>query len=253
MENKKARVLIVDDEPEVVSTLKHFLSAKGYEVIGVLDGREALNILEKEKMDVILLDIMMPGLKGTKAAQIIKEKYPEVKIIIVTGYPSEGEALSKAKLAEEIFIKPIMMQELYNKLSEVINPKEITPSDLKVRAGIKARVILIKARILFVEPSLDTYKILHTHFKGLSNKGEDYVTEVVSHEAEIMEKIEAFHPDILAVNGKIAHKNLPLQETVIYNIEDVMNFNRLELDRLTKAVEVSCLKNGLIEIKWVEI
>jgi CheY-like chemotaxis protein len=265
MVNKKAKILVVDDEPEIVDTLKHFLSVKGYEVMGSFNGKEALNILEKEKMDLILLDVMMPGIKGTDVAKIIKEKYPSVKIIIVTGYPQEGENLSKDRQLDSVFIKPVRIEELYNKLSELLNPKDGAESNLELTQGIKARVLLIKAKLLFAESDLDIFNFLSNHFKDLSNKGESYETDVVTDEEKVMEKINSFNPGLLAVNvsffkqantdllSKITGADISYKEIIIYNIKCLKDINTTELDRLTKAVETSSLKNGFIEVKWVEL
>ncbi|UCC95691.1 MAG: response regulator, partial [Candidatus Omnitrophota bacterium] len=118
MEEKKAKILVVDDEPEMVAILKHFLQLKGYEAIGALSGEEALRILEREGVDLVLLDIMMPGIKGTEIAKTIREKYPASKIIVVSGYSNEIEKLSKDSPLEGAFVKPINVGELYDKLIE---------------------------------------------------------------------------------------------------------------------------------------
>ena len=119
MENKRTKILVVDDESEVLDTLKHFLSVKGYEVMGAYSGKEALRILENKKVDLILLDIMMPGMRGTTIAKIIKDRYPDIKIMVVTAYPEEGRKVSQDIVLEGLFIKPLGTQELYNRLLNI--------------------------------------------------------------------------------------------------------------------------------------
>lgn len=262
MEDRKAKILVVDDEPDIVDTLKEYLSGKGYEVLGALSGEEALGMLGRENADLILMDIMMPGLKGTDVARIVKQKYPNIKVIILTGYPQETEDLVKNNMLEGIFAKPIKMQELYTKLSAVIGrPDE--QSELK--RGIKARVLLIKAKLLFLEDSSETYSYLSSHFKELANRGEDYECELARTQDEIMEKMVSFAPDLLIVNtalinkcgadilAKMLENKLSPTEIIVYNINDIVKSNNAESERLAKAVEAYCFKNGLIEVKWVEI
>ena len=110
------KILVVDDEPEIADTLKHFLSVKGYEVIDAYCGKDALRILDNTKVDLILLDIMMHGMRGTTVAKIIRDKYPDIKIMVVTAYPEEGKKVSQHIALEGLFIKPLGIQELYNRL-----------------------------------------------------------------------------------------------------------------------------------------
>jgi len=265
MESKKSKILIVDDEPDVVETLKHFLSLKGYDVSGALSGEEALSILEREKKDLILLDIMMSGIKGGELARIVRGKFPNIKIIIVTGYSHEIEGLAREHLLDGSFIKPVNIAELYNKLVETLGEKAPLVIDLKSKQGIRGRLLLIKAKLLFIEPLHEVYNFLSAHFKELSNKGEYYETELAASEKEVMLKAAAFNPDILVANASfieshetavitgIPDKELREREIIIYNINDISKPQDTRLAELTKAVEITCLKKGLVEIKWVEI
>jgi len=140
---RKNRILVVDDEPDIVDSLKHFLSAKGYEVSGALCGEEALNILDEKKTDLILLDIRMPGMQGTEVAKIAKEKHPYIKIIVVTGYADEAEGLSKSNLLSGLFVKPIRPQELHKRILEVLKPPEIEKALLWVKTMILLAMINI--------------------------------------------------------------------------------------------------------------
>ena len=97
MLTEKSKILVVDDEPEIVGILREFLAKKGYDVIDALSGEEALNILDREKTDLVLLDLMLPGLKGPEAARIIKNKYPTIKIVTLTAYPDMGDSLLQLK------------------------------------------------------------------------------------------------------------------------------------------------------------
>ncbi|MFH0790867.1 MAG: response regulator [Candidatus Omnitrophota bacterium] len=265
MEKKNARILVVDDESEIVDALKHFLSRKGYEVIGVFSGREALKILEREKIGLILLDIMLPDLKGTEVARIIKDKYPFLKIFIISGCADEDEKLYCNREFAGFFTKPVEMRDLYIKLSEALDSKEKQAVRSKNTNAVKVRLFLIRAKLLFVEPCLGIYNSLSSHLKQLDTKGEVYAIEQAVNKETLLEKISSFNPELLVVNtsffeqtglnsiSKITKKELPV---IVYDINetpDNLNSNEMESNRLAQMIKLACLKNGFIEIKWVEI
>jgi two-component system response regulator ResD len=109
-EIKKIQILVVDDEKDVVDVLKASLFHKGYAVTAALNGEEALAQLKEQAADLILLDMVMPGLTGTEVARIVKGKYPHTKIVVVTAYPSASEELAKENISEASFIKPFKLQ-----------------------------------------------------------------------------------------------------------------------------------------------
>ncbi|MFH0827125.1 MAG: response regulator [Candidatus Omnitrophota bacterium] len=119
MEGKKVRLLIVDDEPEVGNLLKHYLSAREYEVTVTFSGEGALKILEKQPMDLILLDILMHGMSGEKVAKIVKEKYPDIKIVVVTAFPHLAEKIAREVELAGCFIKPEGIEDIYQKLQKI--------------------------------------------------------------------------------------------------------------------------------------
>jgi len=266
MEDKKAKILVVDDEPEIVDTMKHFLSTKGYSVSGALSGEEALAILEKERADLILMDMMMPGIKGAEAVRIIRDKYPLVKIMVITGYPEEGSNLARDIVLDGMFTKPVEIHEFYNKLVDVLRDDKIIPPTAQPKQGITARVLLIKAKLLFLEPSAGTYDFISFHLKARASRGENYEIEAAFNEREAADKMLQSMPDILMINmsylDKFRHNDLIKEviqssckpkEIIIYNVNDPGGLSLPELDHLTKTVQVFCVKSGLIEVKWVEI
>jgi two-component system alkaline phosphatase synthesis response regulator PhoP len=115
--NMAKRILIVDDDSEIVSTLGLRFEAIGYEVIGAYDGLEALQKARNEHPDVILLDIMLPKLDGYKVCRMLKfdEKYKHIPIIILTAKVEEhNKKLGKEVGAEAYVTKPFDTSELIN-------------------------------------------------------------------------------------------------------------------------------------------
>lgn len=107
------RVLIVDDEDELVSALKERLALRGFEADGVTTGEEALEFLRFRPCDVMLLDVKMPGLGGLEVIRRVKGDHPELEVILLTGHGSvksveEGMALG----AFDYLMKPVKIDNL---------------------------------------------------------------------------------------------------------------------------------------------
>ena len=198
-------------------------------------------------------------MKGTEAAKIIKNKYPLIKVIILTGFLNYADSLKKDKLLEAVFKKPFSLQELADKLSLIINAKQPATADLQQKGKIQARVLNIKAKLLFIEPSSEVYRLLEDYFNKFSQQGKDYELDVAGDEESVEEKLTSFGPDLFVANAagtiitKVMEKNLSSKEIIIYNIPDIKKLQNTELEKLAKSIEDFCLKNGLIENKWVEI
>jgi len=86
---EKKRILVVDDEPDFVNLIKIRLEACGYEVSAAAGGKEALAKVEKGGIDVVLLDIMMPGMDGLEALKRIRKKNKTLPIYIITAFSNE--------------------------------------------------------------------------------------------------------------------------------------------------------------------
>ncbi len=80
------KILVVDDEKNILKLYKAELEDEGYTVVTANSGREALEIYEQEKPDIITLDIMMPEMDGIQVLRQIKQKMPEIPIIMLTAY-----------------------------------------------------------------------------------------------------------------------------------------------------------------------
>jgi len=119
MEEKKKKILVVDDEPEIINYLKRFLSIRSFEVRNAYSGEEALRILETEPIDIVLLDIIMHGINGDAVARIIKEKYPSTKVIIVTASREACYRVNSNVILDGIFIKPYCLEDLATKLASL--------------------------------------------------------------------------------------------------------------------------------------
>ena len=84
------KVLVVDDEPDVRQLLYDFLSGRDYDVVLAASGFEAIEALEREKPDLVLLDVAMPGMNGVEALSRIATIEPPVRVIMVTANADIG-------------------------------------------------------------------------------------------------------------------------------------------------------------------
>ena len=115
------KILIIDDEPIVRTSCEKILMPEGYEVRVAENGEEGLGILEKEEFDLILLDLKMPGMDGVDVLKIIKERWPETRVIILTGYSTIETAVNTLRLGAFNFIeKPFTPDKLISSVKEAI-------------------------------------------------------------------------------------------------------------------------------------
>jgi two-component system sensor histidine kinase ChiS len=111
------KILVIDDEYSILQSIKLGLMSKKLRVSTASSGEEGLEYLERniKDVDLVLLDIMMPGMDGTKVLKIIKDKYPHLRVIMQSGMADKGEISKSTKLgAEAFFRKPYTIEELFN-------------------------------------------------------------------------------------------------------------------------------------------
>ncbi|GAA6614339.1 response regulator [Scytonema sp. NUACC26] len=120
---QRRRILVVDDFVLNVSLLQTALEAEGYEVDTATNGNSALAKIEASPPDLVLLDIMMPGMNGYEITQCIRqnEKLPFIPILLVTG-SDDTRVIEDLKITEDDFIrKPINFDRLLSKINSVWN------------------------------------------------------------------------------------------------------------------------------------
>ena len=115
-------VLLVDDEMEFVSTLAERLCLRGIKAQVANSGEEALIRVAADKPDVVVLDVMMPGMSGLTTLERIKADNPQIPVILLTGIGSTKEGLEGMRLgAFDYLMKPLRIEELMEKIGEAIS------------------------------------------------------------------------------------------------------------------------------------
>jgi len=122
MNNKNIKILLIDDEAEFVSTLAERLELRGYSSKTSEDGESGISMLESEAFDVVILDLMMPGLSGLETLRQIKVINSKLPVILLTGHGSTKEGMEGMRLgAFDYLMKPLDIGELLNKISLALN------------------------------------------------------------------------------------------------------------------------------------
>ena len=121
------RVLIVDDEPDVLRLVALRLKKSGYEILAASDGKEGFDIISSEKPDLVLLDLRLPNMDGVDICKQVKndEVLRHIPIILFTA-TSDIEVADKAKEAgaNDYMVKPFEPDELLEKISGIIQDKQ---------------------------------------------------------------------------------------------------------------------------------
>ncbi len=275
------RVLVVDDEPEVTYALQAFFLAKGYEMLTALDGIQAMRHLRSHPIDLVLLDMKMPGVNGVEVLKFLRAQSPLTKVIVVTGFDEQFRELVERLGVDGFMLKPFGIQALTGTIEEVLAGK----------AGLKAFVRQVgppsgvgpvpKARLLLVEPSEYTFKLKEVFFTDPERSGGLYEVAGAYSTEEALEQLRTFRPDILLVDVALVGPSAELavkamasesrpQELILHGSGSVLipsrrpqvenlkghgvrvlydeSFTQAGLHRLGEVVRSTAMAHGLLEV-----
>jgi DNA-binding response OmpR family regulator len=118
---EKKRILVVDDENSLRAALSTLLKEQGYDVSSAEDGDVAIEMLSSRSFDLILLDLKMPNVDGHEVLRFVKDKDPETKVIMLTGFADLKNALDSKGLGADNFIaKPFDRRELLRAIHRIL-------------------------------------------------------------------------------------------------------------------------------------
>ena len=120
---KTFKLLIIDDNKEILDALCEFLSKKKYDITSANNGLEGLKYLENEKQefDVVITDLIMPDISGVALISIIKKRFPDTLVIAITGWGEHPEALATEAEADHVMEKPFELSELEKSLKKLLS------------------------------------------------------------------------------------------------------------------------------------
>ena len=134
----KTTILIVEDEKDIVKMLEYNLKKEGFETLSVRDGEDALDVAERKRPDLIILDLMLPGLDGLEVCKTLKKeaKTASIPIIMLTAKAQEADKVVGLELgADDYMTKPFSPRELIARIKAVLrrgNEKDKLPELLRI-------------------------------------------------------------------------------------------------------------------------
>lgn len=129
---EQVRLLVVDDEVEFLETLVKRMQKRIATVSGVSSAEEALEFLKENEVDVVVLDVKMPGMDGIDALREIKRLYPLVEVVMLTGHASTEVAIEGMELgAFDYLMKPVSIDDLLYKIQDADKKKSL--QEMKIR------------------------------------------------------------------------------------------------------------------------
>jgi anti-anti-sigma factor len=145
------KILVIDDEKATLKMFRLFLDVYGFDILTAESGEEGLEVFDREKPDIVLTDIKMPGMDGIEVLQEIKKRSPATEVIVITGHGDMDLAIQALNLDAADFInKPIQRQSLEQGLSRARERLKLAKSrqnEVSVRQQGAAVVIEIQGSV----------------------------------------------------------------------------------------------------------
>lgn len=181
------RILVIDDEPSIRELLKDFFTGKGFEVASSSDGETALNLLKENKFDLLLLDLMMPGMNGLDVLREIASEKLDVPSIMITAYASVSTAVEAMKLgAFDYITKPFVLEDVYLTVRRALDVSRLQEENYRLKKELKKKFsthkiignsLPLQEVIKFIEKIADTDStVLIT---GESGTGKELVAKTI--------------------------------------------------------------------------
>jgi DNA-binding NtrC family response regulator len=117
----KIKLLIIDDEDDLVNILAERLRFRGFEADAVTNFSDAVKLLEKKEYNLAIIDVKLKGINGIQLMKLIKDEQKEIKVILITGHGTEEEARKGIKLgASKYLVKPVNIDVLIKEINDTV-------------------------------------------------------------------------------------------------------------------------------------
>jgi DNA-binding NtrC family response regulator len=132
------KILLVEDDNIMRVTLEDVLQSEGYDVESVGDGKGAIEIIENNKFDIVLTDIILPKINGIDVLKAIKKVSPDTTVVMMTAYGSIKDAVESMKLgAYDYITKPFLMEELLINLKKIIDYQNLKEENIRLKKDLE--------------------------------------------------------------------------------------------------------------------
>ena len=122
----KKRILVVDDEPQITRVLRTALTGSGYDVRTADDGHSGLRVAREWQPDLVITDISMPNMNGIQAIDHLRDRFPHVPVVVLTGYPDVHMAVSCLRDGVvDYLVKPVDSKQLLAAVSRAMVEREL--------------------------------------------------------------------------------------------------------------------------------
>ncbi|MGZ8710859.1 MAG: sigma-54-dependent transcriptional regulator, partial [Thermoanaerobaculia bacterium] len=128
------RVLIIDDEEVLREVLEAVLRREGFDVVSAASAEEGLSLLDREDIDLIILDMMLPGMSGAEALRVIKDTDPDIPVVIITAYSSIDGAIDAMKRGAYHYIpKPFKNEEVVLTCNKALEQRRLSQENKRLK------------------------------------------------------------------------------------------------------------------------
>lgn len=179
-------IMIVDDEPSIRTSLEGVLEDEGYKAIAASSGEEALKIMEEEVPDLVFLDIWMPGIDGIETLKRMRDLYPGLQVIMISGHGTIETAVSATKLGAFDFIeKPLSLEKTLLTVKNAFNYRQLKDENIILRQQAKGQYKLTGKGPAIRQLQETIERVAPTHatvlITGENGTGKELVARAIHH------------------------------------------------------------------------
>jgi len=185
------RILVVDDEAQMRNLIRIYLRSAGYSVQEAVDGKDALRVLEKTQPHVVILDLMMPGMDGWETCTSIRERDPEIPILMLTARTAiEDKVLGLSHGADDYLTKPFDGRELTARVQALIRRSYFDEEDgvrfddIDLVIDVVGRTVRVGSNPISLTPKEFDLLLLLSRHPGRTFPREEILERIWSYEYE---------------------------------------------------------------------
>ncbi|MDD5504308.1 MAG: response regulator [Candidatus Omnitrophica bacterium] len=225
---KTKRVLAVDDDVSLINMLRAYLpQVLEIELLVAPTGENALEIIQSKEPDIVLLDMQLPGMQGPEVLSFIRERYPKMKVLVITSYDKQVKGEMARLGVDGFFPKPVVLTELVDRIKDVLSAKDVTLVKPVSLADVRMKEDVVPfAKIMFIESEFCMPYLLpiveSADREGYPIKGYgDYEFKCVYCQKDVQAVLKSFKPDVVICATDVpdkepfTDKTAPMADTML--------------------------------------